>query len=219
MTTAVSVADPLRPRTRSRSPSRRRPADRLGGRGLKKVPTATPHTAPYLESVWQVRHWRCVSTIKEIDLELITCITVCCGRVVAGRRNGTLSVWDPASCELVTTLRPGHDGEVVFASPARFDTVLVTVGGSSIKVCACGAVVFAWAWVFVVRTFSLDYLAIFTLLLLTFKWFPPYSLLELTRPPYRSGPPKSGGASTRPWPLLWLTTPRPQASLPTTTSW
>ncbi len=56
----------------------------------RKIETRTPHVPEYEENVWQDRHWQCVTTLQ--DSELISSVTVCTGRIVAGRRDGTLSV-------------------------------------------------------------------------------------------------------------------------------
>ncbi len=112
-------------RSLSPSPSRR-------GRRLKKVATASPYAVRYSETVWHAPHWKCTSSIAET--QLVTCVVVCCGRIVAGRRDGTISVWDPATYRLVSVLKPGHDGEVLRLLSVRDDSLLVSVGGSSMKV-------------------------------------------------------------------------------------
>ena len=45
-------------------------------------------------------------------------------------------MWDPTTAALVTVLRPGHDGAGVFVAPGRNDHVLVSIGGSSMKIWA-----------------------------------------------------------------------------------
>jgi hypothetical protein len=59
-------------------------------RGLKKVATANPNEVPYLDTVWKAAHFQCNTVIE--DAELLSCVALSCGRIVVGRKDGTLSV-------------------------------------------------------------------------------------------------------------------------------